>query len=141
MAQANLTLLTGATGYIGGRLLTLLTAEGWAVRCLARQPENPLPRVPAGVEVVRGDLLDAESLRSALVGVEAAFYLVHSMGAIGNFEEHDRLAAENFGQAARDAGSSESSIWAASVTRNTNCRHTFEVGTRSENVCGRPACP
>ena len=96
--------MTGATGYVGGRLLPLLVADGWKVRCLARQPEHLLSRVPAGVEVVRGDLLEAESLRPALAGVEAAFYLVHSMGATGNFQEQDRRAAENFGAAARAAG-------------------------------------
>ena len=104
MASDKLILLTGATGYIGGRLLPLLTSAGWRVRCVARRPENLLPRVPAGVEVKRGDLLDADSLHSALAGVEAAFYLVHSMGATGNFEEQDRQAAENFGAAARIAG-------------------------------------
>lgn len=104
MPSFKLILLTGATGYIGGRLLPFLAAEGRQVRCLARQPENLLPRVPDGVEVVRGDLLDAESLRSALAGVEVAFYLVHSMGATGSFEEQDRQAAENFGTAARAAG-------------------------------------
>jgi len=104
MAPAKLILLTGATGYIGGRLLPLLVADGWRVRCVARQPENLLPRVPDGVEVARGDLLNPKSLCSALAGVEAAFYLVHSMGATGNFEEQDRQAAENFGAAARAAG-------------------------------------
>ena len=97
-------LLTGATGYVGGRLLPLLVAEGWRVRCLARQPEHLSPRVPASVEVVQGDLLDAGSLSAAMRGVEAAFYLVHSMGATGNFETQDRLAAENFAAAARAAG-------------------------------------
>jgi uncharacterized protein YbjT (DUF2867 family) len=82
----------------------LLVADGWRVRCLARQPEHLLSRVPAGVEVARGDLLEAESLRSALAGVEAAFYLVHSMGTTGDFQEQDRRAAENFGVAARAAG-------------------------------------
>jgi uncharacterized protein YbjT (DUF2867 family) len=97
-------LLTGATGYVGGRLLPLLVADGWRVRCLARQPEHLLARVPAGVEVVRGDLLDAASLSAAMQGVEAAFYLVHSMGATGDFEEQDRVAAENFAAAAQAAG-------------------------------------
>jgi uncharacterized protein YbjT (DUF2867 family) len=97
-------LLTGATGYVGGRLLPLLAADGWRVRCLARQPEHLLSRVPAGVEVVQGDLLDAASLSAAMQGVEAAFYLVHSMGATGDFETQDRLAAENFAAAARAAG-------------------------------------
>ncbi|MFZ2643747.1 MAG: SDR family oxidoreductase [Verrucomicrobiia bacterium] len=97
-------LLTGATGYVGGRLLTLLVADGWRVRCLARQPGHLSARVPAGVEVVPGDLLDAASLSASMQGVEAAFYLVHSMGATGDFETQDRLAAENFAAAARAAG-------------------------------------
>ena len=97
-------LLTGATGYVGGRLLPLLVADGWRVRCLARQPEHLSPRVPSGVEVVQGDLLDAASLSQAMAGVETAFYLVHSMGATGDFETQDRLAADNFAAAARAAG-------------------------------------
>lgn len=97
-------LLTGATGYVGGRLLPLLVSDGWRVRCLARQPEHLSPRVPAGVELVQGDLLDAKSLSAAMQGVEAAFYLVHSMGATNDFETQDRLAAENFAATARAAG-------------------------------------
>jgi uncharacterized protein YbjT (DUF2867 family) len=104
MNKPGLILLTGATGYVGGRLLPLLVADGWRVRCLARRPEHLSPRVPAGVEVVPGDLLDAASLSAAMHGVESAFYLVHSMGATGDFETEDRLAAENFAAAARAAG-------------------------------------
>jgi len=101
---AKLVLLTGATGYVGGRLLPLLVEDGWCVRCLARQPERLLSRVPAGVEVVSGDVLNAASLSQAMDGVEAAYYLVHSMGTTGDFEEQDRLAADNFGVAAQAAG-------------------------------------
>jgi len=104
MSDSKLILLTGATGYVGGRLLPLLVADGWRVRCLARQPDHLSPRVPAGVEVVQGDLLDAASLSAAMQGVEAAYYLVHSMGATGDFEEQDRIAAENFAAAAHGAG-------------------------------------
>jgi uncharacterized protein YbjT (DUF2867 family) len=104
MAEPRLILLTGATGYVGGRLLPLLVADGWRVRCLARQPEHLTPRVPEGVEVVEGDLLEAASLAPAMQGAEAAFYLVHSMGATGDFEKQDRLAAENFAAAAHTAG-------------------------------------
>jgi len=99
-----LILLTGATGYVGGRLLPLLMEDGWSVRCLARQPERLYSRVPAGVEVVPGDVLDAASLPPVMQGVEAAYYLVHSMGATGDFKEQDRLAADNFAAAARAAG-------------------------------------
>ncbi len=97
-------LLTGATGYVGGRLLALLSQDGGRVRCLARQREHLLSRVPAGVEVVQGDVLDPKSLGPAMQGVAVAYYLVHSMGATGSFEEQDRQAAENFGTAAHAAG-------------------------------------
>lgn len=104
MATSRLILITGATGYVGGRLLPLLVHDGCQVRCLTRQPERLSSRVPPGVEVVAGDVLDASSLPPAMQGVEAAFYLVHSMGATGDFEEQDRLAADSFALAARAAG-------------------------------------
>lgn len=102
--SAPLVLLTGATGYVGGRLLPLLAARGHRVRCLARRPENLAGRVPDGVEVVGGDVLDAESLAAAMRDVTVALYLVHSMGSDGDFAERDREAARNFGAAARAAG-------------------------------------
>jgi uncharacterized protein YbjT (DUF2867 family) len=89
---ARLVLLTGATGYIGGRLLPLLVQHGYRVRCLARRPEVLQARVPAGVEVAGGDALDAASLAGAMAGVESAFYPVHSMGASGDFTGTDRRA-------------------------------------------------
>lgn len=104
MPADTLILVTGATGYVGGRLLPLLVKDGRRVRCLARRPERLSSRVPAGVEVVPGDVLDAASLSLAMQGVEAAYYLVHSMGATGGFEEQDRLAADNFAAAACAAG-------------------------------------
>ena len=102
--QPKIVLLTGATGYVGGRLLAKLTKTGHRVRCLARQPDHLCQRVPADVEVIAGDLLSAESIRHALAGVAVAYYLVHSMGSAGNFEEQDRRAARNFGAAAKAAG-------------------------------------
>jgi uncharacterized protein YbjT (DUF2867 family) len=97
-------LLTGASGYIGGRFLKLLEAEGHPVRCLARRPEFLHGRVAGGTEIVAGDVLDAESLQRAMEGVHAAYYLVHSMGAAHGFEATDRQAAERFGAAARSRG-------------------------------------
>jgi uncharacterized protein YbjT (DUF2867 family) len=104
-------LLTGATGFIGGRLLPALDAAGHSVRCLVRPGEKlvvrrPLARQP---EVVTADLLDAASLPAALEGMEAAYYLVHSMGGrsigeIDAFAERDRRAATNFLAAAEGAG-------------------------------------
>ena len=102
-------LLTGATGYVGGRLLTALTAAGYLVRCMARKPEFLESRVQAvrdggAVSVVQGDCLDMASLRRAAAGMDTAFYLVHSMGGSGDFADADRKAALNFGKAAREAG-------------------------------------
>ena len=99
-----LILLTGATGYIGGRLLRLLEASRVRLRCLARRPEFLLPNVSPRTEVCRGDVLDAEMLTAALAKVDCAYYLVHSMGLADSFEEQDRTGATNFAQAARRAG-------------------------------------
>ncbi len=97
-------LLTGATGYIGGRLIEPLEASGVRLRCLARRPEHLQPRVSPETEVVRGDVLEPETLRAALEGVNVAYYLIHSMGSSENFESRDRDAARNFGDAARAMG-------------------------------------
>jgi uncharacterized protein YbjT (DUF2867 family) len=97
-------LLTGATGYVGGRLLKALEGRGYRVRCLARRPEFLRARACAATEVAQGDVLDASSLTSALEGINIAYYLVHSMGSGGSFEEQDRIAASNFGRAAHEAG-------------------------------------
>ncbi|MEO5567553.1 MAG: NAD(P)H-binding protein, partial [Gemmatimonadaceae bacterium] len=102
-SEAKPILLTGATGYIGGRLLRLLESDGHRVRCLARRPETLRQKVGPATEVVAGDLLDRSSLDVAMEGVEAAYYLVHSMGS-ESFEEADLIAARNFGDAARSAG-------------------------------------
>jgi uncharacterized protein YbjT (DUF2867 family) len=97
-------LLTGATGYVGGRLLGSLLAAGHRVRCLARRPEYLVSQVAPEVEVVAGDVLDRESLDRALEGIDVAYYLVHSMGNAAGFEDADRRGAENFGAAARARG-------------------------------------
>ena len=97
-------LLTGATGYVGGRLLRALEASGRRVRCLARRPEFLTARVSATTEVVQGDVLDLESLRDALRDVHMAYYLVHSMAAGRSYADDDRRGATAFAAAARDAG-------------------------------------
>jgi uncharacterized protein YbjT (DUF2867 family) len=99
-----LILLTGATGYVGGRLLKLLEAEGCPIRCLTRRREFLQGRVDPGTEVVAGDVLDAGSLQGAMSGVHATYYLVHSMGVAQGFEKIDRRAAELFGSTARAQG-------------------------------------
>lgn len=104
MSDERRVLLTGASGYVGGRLLAALESRGESVRCLARRPEYVEPRTGVGTEVVQGDLLEPDSLRKALAGTTHAYYLVHSMGAASDFAERDRRAAENFARAAREAG-------------------------------------
>jgi uncharacterized protein YbjT (DUF2867 family) len=94
-------LVTGPTGYIGGRLTARLLAEGHSVRVLVRDPARAAGRRWADrVEMVRGDLLDPDSLRGLLDGIEVAYYLVHAMRAGKGFAQRDRLAAQNFCTAA-----------------------------------------
>ncbi len=96
-------LVTGPTGYVGGRLLRALDGRGVRVRCLTRRPEA-LRDAGGDVEVVRADLREETGLDEALDGVDVAYYLVHSMGSAGAFAEEDRVAARNFARAARRAG-------------------------------------
>jgi uncharacterized protein YbjT (DUF2867 family) len=101
--MAALTLLTGASGYIGSRLLRVLEEDGCVMRCLARQPAGVAAERPT-TEVVQGDCLDEASLDAAIQGVDQAYYLVHSMASGSVFAARDREAAANFGRAARRAG-------------------------------------
>jgi len=99
-------LVTGATGYVGGRLTERLLEEGRTVRVLARDPSRLEPR--EGVVAARGDILSGVGVRAALEGCGVAYYLVHSMEAAdekdGDFAQRERRAAENFAAAAREAG-------------------------------------
>lgn len=104
MDEKRMILLTGATGYVGGRLLRALEQRGFRVRCLARNPERLRGRVASTTEVVAGDCQDLESLKVSISGVHAAYYLVHSMGSAQSFEEQDRGAAVNFARAADETG-------------------------------------
>jgi uncharacterized protein YbjT (DUF2867 family) len=98
-------LLTGATGYVGGRLLNRLQADDrHRVRCLTRRPEALAGRTGPHTEALAGDALDAVSLARAMHGVDTAYYLIHSMDASGDFESLDRAAAKNFADAARTVG-------------------------------------
>ena len=96
-------LVTGATGYIGGRLIPLLLDRGHSVRVMVRDPARAAGRSwSSQVEVVRGDVEDPATLADAVTGVNAAYYLVHLMGTGGDFVQRDRAAAHNFVAAARD---------------------------------------
>jgi len=101
---APVVLLTGATGYVGGRLLPELEASGRRVRCLSRDPGTLRARTHESTELAAGDVLDRDSLVAAMSGVQTAYYLVHLMGNSADFEQQDRQAAENFAAEASAAG-------------------------------------
>ena len=97
-------LVTGVTGYIGGRLVPRLHMRGYEVRCFARAAHRLRGRFDEGVEIVEGDVKDEASLVRALDGCDAAYYLIHSMSSAKAFADADREAARRFGAAARAAG-------------------------------------
>lgn len=97
-------LLTGATGYVGGRLLTALEARGEAVRCLVRQSSRLRSKPADGRQVVEGDVLDPDSLTRALAGIETAYYLVHALAGGRDFVQNELDGARHFARAAREAG-------------------------------------
>ncbi|MBV2352996.1 SDR family oxidoreductase [Streptomyces sp. J2-1] len=98
-------LVTGGTGYIGGRLVPELLEAGHRVRCLARSPGKLRDHPWVGdVEVVRGDVTDADSVAEAMRDVDVAYYLVHALGSGDDFEATDRRAARIFGERAKAAG-------------------------------------
>lgn len=98
-------LVTGATGYIGGRLVPELLAAGYVVRVLVRDPQRLQGRAWADqVEVATGDVFAPETLPAAMQNVESAYYLIHSMSGAADFQERDKVAARNFSRAAKEAG-------------------------------------
>jgi uncharacterized protein YbjT (DUF2867 family) len=98
-------LVTGASGYVGGRLVPELLAAGYPVRCMARTPAKLRDHPWADrVETVRGDVTEADDVAAAMRDVDVAYYLVHALGSGTDFEATDRRAAEIFGERARRAG-------------------------------------
>ncbi|PHV66458.1 SDR family oxidoreductase [Williamsia muralis] len=98
-------LVTGATGYIGGRLAPRLIERGHDVRVLARTPDK-LKGAPwiGSAKVIKGDLSDKASLENAFTDVDVVYHLVHSMGNSKDFSAEERRSAENVAEAARKAG-------------------------------------
>ena len=112
-------LVAGATGYIGRRLVSELVGQGHTVRCIARTPSKLDAEIWRDqVEVITGDVLDPTSLVDAFDGMEIAYYLVHSIGADADWEQRDRTAAENFRDAAQNAGLLHLLRW----SRGRRCR-------------------
>jgi uncharacterized protein YbjT (DUF2867 family) len=104
MPNDRLILLTGATGYVGGRLLEALLERGASVRCLSRRPEDLRARVGDRAQVAAGDVHDRSTLDAALAGVHTAYYLVHALGSTGPLAERETSGAQNFAEAAKAAG-------------------------------------
>ncbi len=96
-------LVTGASGYIGGRLVRTLAERGERVRAMARQPDDIRARLPVSVDVVSGDVLVPDSL-GALEGVDTAYYLIHAMASRHDFAQEEMTGARHFARAARAAG-------------------------------------
>lgn len=104
-ARPGRALVAGASGYVGGRLIPRLLTDGWQVAAMARNAERVRGAPWIGdVDVVEADVQDPASLERALAGVDVAYYLVHSIGGAGSFEDADRTGAEHFAAAAAAAG-------------------------------------
>jgi uncharacterized protein YbjT (DUF2867 family) len=142
MNEIGLILVTGATGYVGGQLVPRLLEQGLKVRVLVRdrkKPEN-LAWI-SRVQVAVGDILEPDTLESALSGVDAAYYLIHSMTAGADFAERDIAAARNFGHAAKSAGVKRiiylGGLGAESADLSEHLRSRQKTGDalRSSGVC------
>jgi len=105
MAESKLILVTGATGYVGGRLVPRLLEAGYRVRCMSRDPERLKGRSwRKQVEVVQGDALDKESILASMQGVSIAYYLIHGFQGDKLDAQRDMAAARNFAEASEEAG-------------------------------------
>jgi len=105
MSDSKLILVTGATGYVGGRLVPRLLAAGYRVRCLVRDPARLQGRAWLNqVELATGDMFRPDLLVAAMRDVQVVYYLVHSLGGGSDFSERDLLAARNCASAAKQAG-------------------------------------
>ena len=125
-------LVAGATGYVGGRLVPELLSAGHTVRCVVRDP-NKLDdaRWRHDVEVVRGDVTERASMDAALEGIDVTYYLVHSMGASGEFEELDRRAARTVADAAEAAGVGRI-VYLGGLGRDDDPNLSRHLGSRHE---------
>ncbi len=134
-------LVTGATGYIGGRLVPLLIASEHTVRVLVREPRKLARRNWPAVEVIQGDVLIPETLHRSLEGIEVAYYLVHSLTTSGeNFSELDKIAATNFAIAAKSAGVKRIiylgglGITGSDLSEHLRSRHQTGAALRSTDI-------
>jgi len=97
-------LLTGATGYIGRKLLKQIGKMGLSTRCLVRHPKSLTSPIGPDTEVAQGDVLKLESLKPAFRRIKKVFYLIHALGSKRSFEQEESIGAQNFSLAAKEAG-------------------------------------
>jgi uncharacterized protein YbjT (DUF2867 family) len=120
-------LVTGATGFIGGRLADSLLASGTTVRCLVRDPGRAEHLARKGCEIRRGDVTDASSLAGIAAGIDVAYFLVHAMAGGAGFEERERNGAANFAAMAKRDGVSRivylGGLGDDSVSKHLRSRH------------------
>ena len=139
-AMSQTILVTGATGYVGGRLVPRLLAAGYRVRCLTRDPARLAGRPWPGVEIVPGDMFQPATLGPALAGVDVAYYLVHSMA---EGEAGSRSATGSPPRTSppprKTRGSGGSSTWAGWDARI--CRPISRAARRSGTCCAKAASP
>ena len=135
--------MTGASGYIGGRLVPELLAAGYPVRCMARDPAKLSDRSWSGdIKVARADARDPAAVRRALEGVGVAYYLIHALGTGSSFEDRDREAARIFADAARDAGVGRIVYLGGMISGQEGASHrTCARGARSGTSCWAAALP
>ncbi|MCO6450440.1 MAG: NAD(P)H-binding protein [Caldilineales bacterium] len=136
MSKDDLILVTGATGYVGGRIVPRLLESGRHVRVLARDATRLQGRPwLQDVEVCEGDVLNPETLSAAMQDVKVAYYLIHSMSKSGDFRERDLVAARNFGHAASGANVERiiylGGLGDPDADLSTHLRHDPESGAES----------
>ena len=133
-------LITGATGYVGGRLVPRLLAAGHDVRCMVRDASRLQGRPGINqVETVTGDVLDEATLAPALAGVDVAYYLVHSMGSGHDFHARDARAARALARRQRRRACDAWSISARWAIPPPTCPSTCDRGSRQATRCGKRA--
>jgi len=132
-------LITGATGYIGRRLKNrLLAHQDYQLRLFVRNKRKVGESIRQSVEIVEGDTFNKEKLALALVGIDVAFYLIHSMGAGKDFKSLDRISAENFRDACIDAGVKKIIYLGGLGVKETASKHLLSRIETGEILSDRP---
>ena len=137
--EHNRILLTGATGYIGRRLKDhLLERKDISLRLLVRNKDKIRPDVLKKVEVIEGDTFNQAALEDAVRNIDVAYYLIHSMSSGGDFEDLDKISAENFRNACIQAGVKRIIYLGGLGTKETASKHLRSRMETGEILSGRP---